>query len=82
MDTLARLSLRQAAVIRSVGGPRGYRRRLLELGFLPGVEVRLLGVAPMGDPLDVEVRGCRFSLRRAEADAIEVDAAPQLAAAK
>jgi ferrous iron transport protein A len=70
--TLARLPLRAPARIVGVGGERSFRRRLLELGFLPGVEVRVLGVAPMGDPLDIEVRGCRFSLRRAEADVIAV----------
>lgn len=72
MNTLARLPLRQSARIARIGGDGAFRRRLLELGFLPGVEVRLLGVAPMGDPLDIEVRGCRFSLRRAEADVIDV----------
>jgi Fe2+ transport system protein FeoA len=82
MATLARLALRQPAVIRSVGGARAYRRRLLELGFLPGTEVRVLGVAPMGDPLDVEVRGCRFSLRHAEAEAIEVEPVVVAVAAK
>jgi Fe2+ transport system protein FeoA len=80
-STLARVPLRQSVQIQSVGGERSFRRRLLELGFLPGVEVRLLGVAPMGDPLDIEVRGCRFSLRRAEADAILVASAAEPAAA-
>jgi ferrous iron transport protein A len=57
----------------SAGGlDRGYRRRLLELGFLEGATVRVIGAAPMGDPLDVELRGCRYSLRRAEAEAILV----------
>jgi Fe2+ transport system protein FeoA len=80
VDTLARLALRRPARIVSVGGDRGYRRRLLELGFLPGVEVTVLGAAPLGDPLDVEVRGCRFSLRRAEADVIAVASAEGAAA--
>lgn len=75
MTTLARLPLGQPAHIETVGGERSFRRRLLELGFLPGVEVRIMGVAPMGDPLDIQVRDCRFSLRRAEAEAIGVTAA-------
>lgn len=77
---LADLPLRQPARIQVVGGDRAFRRRLLELGFLPGVEVQLLGVAPMGDPLEIEVRGCRFSLRRAEAEAIGVERAESMAA--
>ena len=72
MDTVAHLPHHTRAQITAVGGDRGYRRRLLELGFLPGVEVIVRGAAPLGDPLDVEVRGCRFSLRRAEADVIGV----------
>ncbi len=82
--TLSTLPLHQPARIVAVTagegaggqGPsasgRAYRRRLLELGFLPGVEVTVRGVAPMGDPLDLEIRGCRFSLRRAEAACIQV----------
>lgn len=70
--TLARLSVGERVRIVSVGGERGFRRRLLELGFLPDVEIALVGVAPLGDPLDVRLRGCRYSLRRAEAEAIVV----------
>ena len=71
-QTLDSLPLMRAARIEQIGGERSFRRRLLELGFLPGVEVRVLGAAPMGDPLDVEIRGCRFSMRRAEAREIGV----------
>lgn len=79
--SLARLPVRHPARITAVGGERAFRRRLLELGFLPGVEVSLIGVAPMGDPLEIEVRGCRFSLRKAEAEAISVEPIDALAAA-
>ncbi len=72
MERLDRLPHGQRARIVTVGGERAYRRRLMELGFLPGVEVIVRGAAPLGDPLDIEVRGCRFSLRRAEAEAIGV----------
>lgn len=78
--SLSRLPLRRPARITAVGGDRAFRRRLLELGFLPGVDVQLIGVAPMGDPLEIEVRGCRFSLRRAEADAITIVAIESAAA--
>ncbi len=81
-STLGTLSYGSAAPIAAVRGDRSFRRRLFELGFLPGTPVRLLAAAPLGDPLDVEVRGCRFSLRRAEAALIEVDPTPALLAAK
>lgn len=74
MSSLAAVPLQKSVSIHAVGGDRAFRRRLLELGFLPGVELKVIGVAPMGDPLDIEIRGCRFSMRRAEAEAIQVDA--------
>jgi ferrous iron transport protein A len=72
MISLAEQPMKEPARIARVGGERSFRRRLLELGFLPGTTVEVLGVAPMGDPLDLVVRGCRFSLRRAEAGLILV----------
>lgn len=79
--TLATLPFGALAVVEGVAGERGFRRRLFELGFMPGNSVRVLAAAPMGDPLDVEVAGCRFSLRRAEADSITVAPASPAAAA-
>ena len=43
--------------------------------FLPGTDVTIMGAAPMGDPLDIQIRGCRFSIRKAEADAVGVEPA-------
>jgi ferrous iron transport protein A len=80
VPSLDELPFRVPARIVSVGGERGFRRRLFELGFLPDVEVTVLGAAPLGDPLDLEVRGCRFSLRRAEAAVIGVRPLPAPAA--
>ena len=70
--TLAALKAGQMGEILRVGGPRLFRRRLLELGLVPGTDVRLVNVAPLGDPLELEVRGCRLSIRRNEAAVIEV----------
>jgi len=47
-------------------------RRLLEMGVTPGVEIRRLGAAPLGDPLEFELRGYRLSLRRTEAEHVEI----------
>lgn len=51
----------------SVGGPRGFRRRLMEMGLLPGTPVRLVRWVGIGDLLEVEVRGSHVSLRSADA---------------
>ncbi len=72
--SLAEIPLGNTATISSVDGPRAFRRRLLEMGLVPGVEVRVVTIAPLGDPLRIEVRGGQWSIRRAEAAQILVDA--------
>ena len=52
---------------------RGYRRKLLSMGLTPGVEVAIARVAPLGDPVEVRVRGFSLSLRREEAAALNVE---------
>jgi ferrous iron transport protein A len=59
-----------------LGGPRSFRRRLMELGLVTGTAVRKAKVAPMGDPLELELRGMRLSIRRAEAAEIDVTVDP------
>ena len=63
----------QATVVR-LGGERGFRRRLMELGLLPGTEFRLVRLVHVGGMVEVEVRGCHISLRKSEAEQIEVEA--------
>jgi ferrous iron transport protein A len=50
-----------------------YRARLLAMGLTRGVDLKLIKVAPLGDPVKVEVRGYALSLRKAEADALNVE---------
>lgn len=69
---LSRLRRGQAGEVVEVCGPRLFRRRLLEMGLVPGTEVRLVNVAPLGDPLELEVRHCRLSIRRGEAEQVRV----------
>jgi Fe2+ transport system protein FeoA len=71
---LADLALRGVAVIEHVGGEGSFRRRLMELGLVPGTRVELVGVAPLGDPLELLVRGASLSIRRADAESIRVSA--------
>lgn len=74
--TLSVLPVGQRAVLRAVGGERAYRRRLLELGFVPGTELRLVRRVGVGDVLEVELRHSRISLRISEASALEVEVQP------
>ena len=54
-------------------GGRGYRRKLLSMGLTPGIEFQVVRVAPMGDPVEVRVRGASVSLRKDEAAALQVE---------
>jgi Fe2+ transport system protein FeoA len=72
MPSLEELPRHQAAVVERVGGQRSFRRRLLEMGLIPGTEVQVVNVAPFGDPLEIEVRQSRLSIRRHEARLVEV----------
>jgi len=65
--------LGQSATVREVAGSRAFRRRLLEMGLVPGIDVRVVTVAPLGDPIQIEVRGGQWSIRRGEAAQITVD---------
>jgi ferrous iron transport protein A len=67
------LSVGQTGRVLRVAGADDVSQRLLEMGVTPGVELRRLGAAPLGDPLEFELRGYRLSLRRSEAQHIEIN---------
>src|SRR5262245_10882404 len=70
--SLAELKLGDVVSIEHVGGERAFRRRLMELGLVPGTRVELVAVAPLGDPLELLVRGSSLSIRRSDASAVRV----------
>jgi Fe2+ transport system protein FeoA len=70
--SLADLPLGQHAKIASIDCERSLSRRLMEMGLLPGTRVRVVRVAPLGDPIELRVRNYSLSLRRAEAAKIAV----------
>ena len=69
---LSELAPDRPAVIVSVDSSSAQGRRLLDLGFLPGTAVRVVRLAPLGDPIEFELRGCNLCLRKTEADCIRV----------
>ena len=73
--TLDKLPLGQEAVITAVGGEGALRCRLLDMGLIPKNRVRVEKVAPLGDPLELRVRGYSLSLRKEDAGKIEVEVA-------
>ena len=74
MTTLADLQVGSRGKVMRVGGTDEVSCRLMEMGLTPGVELVVVGVAPLGDPLELELRGYRLSLRKSEAAKVEIAA--------
>ena len=64
---------REKGIITRVGGNRGIRRRLIDMGVVAGAEVEVQRVAPLGDPVEIRIKGYDLALRREEAANIQVD---------
>ncbi|MCF6228243.1 MAG: ferrous iron transport protein A [Planctomycetes bacterium] len=73
MTNLSEISVGQSALITNVSGDASLQQRILEMGILPGQQVRVIRTAPLGDPIEVEVMGYSLSLRKSEAVYIEVE---------
>ena len=69
---LTDLPIGKDARVIAVNGAGRVTRRLLEMGVVPGVMVKVIKMAPFGDPIEIRVRGYSLAMRRSEADAIEV----------
>ena len=72
--TLDEMGLGQSGIITTVGGAGPLRCRLLDMGLIPHTKVTLRKVAPMGDPIQISVRGYELTLRVEDARKIEVEA--------
>ena len=68
--TLAELPIGQEGEIAAVGGEEHFRCRLLDMGLLPKTKVKVLKTAPMGDPIQIHLRGYDLTLRKKEAEKI------------
>ena len=73
MKTLKQVKIGGTAKVVKLHGEGAVRRRILDMGVTKGVEVYVRKVAPLGDPIEVMVRGYELSLRRSDADMIEVE---------
>ncbi len=72
MPSLTDLSPRDRAIIHEVRAHGALRKRLLDMGVIPGAEIAVVRVAPLGDPVEYLVKGYHLSLRRSEAEQILV----------
>lgn len=73
--TLEELPIKTKAVITKVGGEGELRCRLLDMGLIPKTVVEIKKVAPMGDPIELEIRGYSLTIRKEDAAKIEVSEA-------
>jgi Fe2+ transport system protein FeoA len=69
---LAELGIGERCVVVKVNGEGAIRRRLFDMGVTPGTEILLRKKAPLGDPLEIKIRGYELTLRKAEASCVEV----------
>ncbi len=70
---LAELKPGEQGIIRAIGALGPLKRRLMDMGVLAGETVKVIKVAPMGDPLEIEIKSYRLSLRRKEAQEIALE---------
>ena len=73
MKTLKEISCGQTVKVAKLTGEGPVKRRIMDMGITKGVEVYVRKVAPLGDPVEVNVRGYELSLRKADAEMIEVE---------
>lgn len=69
---LANLSIGTEAKVTKVNGNSAITRRLMEMGVIPGVSIKVVKTAPFGDPIEIRVRGYSLAMRKSEAETIEV----------
>jgi ferrous iron transport protein A len=73
VKSLAELPVGAQGRVVSVNGVDDISLRLLEMGMTPGVEITVVGSAPLGDPIELDLRGYRLSVRREEAKRVEIE---------
>ena len=73
MKTLKETKVGETVVVSKLNGEGAVRRRIMDMGITKGTEIFVRKVAPLGDPIQVNIRGYELSLRKADAEMIEVN---------
>lgn len=73
MNTLKQVKIGETVKVVKIHGQGAVKRRIMDMGITKGVEISVRKVAPLGDPIEVTVRGYELSLRKADAEMIEVE---------
>ena len=72
MKTLRDVKVGETAVVKKIHGEGALKRRIMDMGITKGTEIYVRKVAPLGDPVEVTVRGYELSLRKADAEILEM----------
>lgn len=70
--TLREVPVRTTVLVAKIRGAGAFRRRIMDMGITKGSEIYVRKVAPLGDPVEITIRGYELSLRKADADSIDV----------
>lgn len=73
MNTLREVPIGDTCKVRKLHGEGAVKRRIMDMGITKGVEIKVRKVAPLGDPMEVTVRGYELSIRKADAAMVEVE---------
>ena len=73
MKTLKEVGIGESAIIKRLHGEGALKRRIMDMGLTKGTEVYVRKVAPLGDPMELTVRGYKLSVRKSDAENIEVE---------
>lgn len=73
MSTLKDTKIGETVRVKKLGGEGAVRRRIMDMGITKGAKIYVRKVAPLGDPIEITVRGYELSLRKADAEIIEVE---------
>ena len=73
MKTLREVAVGNTCRVKKLRGEGAVKRRIMDMGITKGVEIKVQKVAPLGDPMEVTVRGYQLSIRKADAATIEVE---------
>ena len=73
MDTLKQVKIGETVKVVKLHGEGAIKRRIMDMGITKGVEIKMQKVAPLGDPIEITVRGYELTLRKADADMIEIE---------
>ena len=72
MKTLRNVKVGETVTVKKISGEGAVKRRIMDMGITKGVELKIRKVAPLGDPVEITVRGYELSLRKADAECVEL----------